>query len=89
MTLPQNFIGVVIAKDWIDSFYLSTSKHKRSPTTKQSLARFAKAVRDGFVILEASGGYERPVTEALARAGGGCIKVAGDLGQGIILPAKA
>jgi transposase len=69
MTLPQNFIGVDIAKDWIDVFYLTTSKHARIPTTKQALARFAKAVRDGFVILEASGGYERCVTEALAKAG--------------------
>jgi transposase len=69
MTLPQNFIGVDIAKDWIDVFYLNTSKHERIPTTKQSLARFARAVRDGFVILEASGGYERCVTEALAKAG--------------------
>ena len=69
MTLPQNFIGVDIAKDWIDVFYLSTSKHERIPTTKQSLTRFAKSVRDGFVIFEASGGYERCVAEALARAG--------------------
>lgn len=67
--MPQNFIGVDIAKDWIDVFYLTTSKHARIPTTKQALARFAKAVRDGFVILEASGGYERCVTEALAKAG--------------------
>ena len=69
MTLPQNFIGVDIAKDWIDVFYLSTSKHERIPTTKQSLTRFAKAAVDGFVILEASGGYERPVTAALAKVG--------------------
>lgn len=69
MTLPQNFIGVDIAKDWIDVFYLSTAKHERIPTTKQSLARFAKAAREGFVILEASGGYERCVTAALAKAG--------------------
>lgn len=69
MTLPQNFIGVDIAKDWIDVFYLTTSKHERIPTTKQSLARFAKAALDGFVILEASGGYERCVTAALAKAG--------------------
>ncbi len=69
MTLPQNFIGVDIAKDWIDVFYLSTSKHERIPTTKQSLTRFAKAACDGFVILEASGGYERCVTAALAKAG--------------------
>ena len=69
MTLPQDFIGVDIAKDWIDVFYLSTSKHERISTTKQALARFAKAAPGSMVILEASGGYERPVTDALARVG--------------------
>ena len=69
MTLPQDFIGVDIAKGWIDVFYLSTSKHERILTIKQALARFAKAARGCLVILEASGGYERPLTEALAKAG--------------------
>jgi hypothetical protein len=64
----RNFIGVDIAKDWID-VSISTSKHDRIPTPKQSLARFAKTVCDAFVILEASGRYKRPVTEAsLGRA---------------------
>ena len=69
MTLPQNFIGVDIAKGWIDVFYLSSSKHERIATTKQALARFAKAACGCLIILEASGGYERPLTEALAKAG--------------------
>ena len=69
MTLPQDFIGVDIAKGWIDVFYLSTLKYERIVTTKQALARFAKAARGCLVILEASGGYERPLTEALAKAG--------------------
>lgn len=68
MTLPQDFIGVDIAKDWIDVFHLSTCRHERIATTKQALARFAKAAKGALVILEASGGYERPVTEALAHA---------------------
>ena len=69
MTLPQDFIGVDIAKGWIDVFYLILSKHERIITTKQSLARFAKATRGCLIIVEASGGYERPLTEALAKAG--------------------
>jgi transposase len=69
MTLPQDFVGVDIAKDWIDAFYLSTSRHERITATKQALGRFAKAVKGCLVILEASGGYERPLTEALAKAG--------------------
>ena len=69
MTLPQDFIGVDIAKGWIDVFYLSTSKHDRITTTKQSLARFSKAAAGCLIVVEASGGYERPLTEALAKAG--------------------
>jgi transposase len=69
MTLPQDFVGVDIAKDWIDVFHLSTSRHERITATKQALARFSKTVTGCLVILEASGGYERPLTEALAKAG--------------------
>lgn len=69
MTLPQDCIGVDIAKDWIDVFYLTTSRRERIATTRQVLARFAMAAQGSLVVLEASGGYERPVTEALAKAG--------------------
>lgn len=75
MTLPQDVIGVDIAKGWIDAFYLSASRRERISTTEQSLARFAKAAKGALVVLEASGGYERPVTEALARAGVCCCRV--------------
>ena len=66
MTLPQDVIGVDIAKGWIDTFTLSTLKHERIPTTKQALARFAGDARGALVVCEASGGYERPLLEALA-----------------------
>jgi transposase len=67
--IAQDVIGVDIAKGWIDVFTLSSSRHERIPTTRQALARFAKAAKGALVVLEASGGYERPVTEALAKAG--------------------
>jgi transposase len=75
MTLPQDVIGVDIAKGWIDTFTLSTLKHERIPTTKQALARFAKSAAGALVVCEASGGYERPLTEALARAQVDCARV--------------
>jgi transposase len=68
--IAQDVIGVDIAKGWIDVFYLSSLRHERIATTKQALARFSKAAKGALVVLEASGGYERPVTEAIARAGG-------------------
>lgn len=69
MTLPQDFLGVDIAKGWIDVYHLSTARYERIATTKPALSRWAKAAKGAFVVLEASGGYERPVTEALASAG--------------------
>ena len=75
MTLPQDIIGVDIAKGWIDTFTLSTRKHERISTTKLALARFAKAAAGVLVVVEASGGYERPLTEALAKAGVACARV--------------
>ena len=75
MTLSQDVIGVDIAKGWIDTFTLSTSRHERIPTTKQALARFAKACAGALVVCEASGGYERPLTEALAKAQVDCARV--------------
>lgn len=67
--IAQNLIGVDVSKNWIDVFHLSTSRHERIPVTKQSLARFAAEAKGCLVVLEASGGHERPLTGALARAG--------------------
>ena len=69
MTLPQDFIGVDIAKDWIDVFHLSSGARQRIAASGPALARFARSVRGALVVFEASGGYERPLAEALARAG--------------------
>jgi transposase len=69
MTLPQDVLGVDVSKDRIDVFWLSTGARERIVTSKRALARFARAARGALVVLEASGGYERPLAEALARAG--------------------
>lgn len=75
MTLAQDIIGVDIAKGWIDTFTLPTLKHERIVTTKQALARFARTAKGALVVCEASGGYDRPLTEALAKAGTVCARV--------------
>jgi transposase len=75
MTLPQDIIGVDIAKCWIDTYTLSTRKHERILVTKQALARFARAAKGTLVVVEASGGYERPLTEALRHAQVDCARV--------------
>jgi transposase len=67
--ISQNIIGVDIAKDWIDVFHAESSRHEQIATTKQALTQFAKAATGRLVVLESSGSYERPLTDALARAG--------------------
>jgi transposase len=68
VTLPHTYIGVDVAKDWIDVFDPSTSRHERIPTDNRSLRRFAGAVGQSIIVLEASGGYERPILAALSEA---------------------
>ena len=62
-------IGVDVAKGWIDAHRLSTGQAERVPTTRPELARLARRASSCLVVLEASGGYERPLLDALARAG--------------------
>jgi len=69
MSMPQEVLGVDVAKDWIDVFALSTGRRRRLATTKAALGRFAEAAEGAFVVFEASGGYERPLAAMLGRAG--------------------
>ncbi len=67
--MTQDIIGVDITKDWIDIHTLSDGRSRRIPCRPAALARFAAAARGALLVLEASGGYERPLMEALAEAG--------------------
>lgn len=71
MTFSHDVIGVDIAKDWIDIHTLSTGAARRLKTTRAALAEFAAeaAQADALVVFEASGGFERPLLEALDNAG--------------------
>src|SRR5215216_5036491 len=70
MTLHQNILGVDVAKDWIDTCDLASGRTARIETSPRVLAAFASQLpRDTFVVFEASGGYERPLAEALEEAG--------------------
>lgn len=73
--MTHDIIGVDIAKDWIDIHRLSSGQSKRIATTRSALARFAAQVGDVLVVFEASGGYERPLMEALAGAGAAFARV--------------
>jgi transposase len=75
MSVPQNILGVDISKDWIDTFDLATRRHQRLATTPRALAAFARGCAGACVVFEASGGDERPLAEALAKAGVGFVRV--------------
>ncbi|WP_151175234.1 IS110 family transposase [Roseovarius indicus] len=66
--MPQDVIGVDIAKDWIDVFFLSTGRAERVPMATAELRAFAARARGALVVFEASGGYEHPLAEALGAA---------------------
>jgi transposase len=64
--MAQNCIGVDVAKDWIDVFHPHTGA-ARLAMEPPVLDRFAKraAQENRRVIFEASGGYDRPLAQAL------------------------
>lgn len=69
MTMPVEFLGVDVAKDWIDVFDPRSGTHSRHEMIPTALRAFARAARGTRVIFEASGRYDRPLADALARAG--------------------
>lgn len=69
MSMHEDFIGVDVAKDWIDIHELGTGRARRIGTTARELRAFATEAEGGLVILEASGGFERPVMAALEAVG--------------------
>ncbi len=61
MTIAQEVLGFDVAKVRIDVFHINSGQRERLSTTRVALARFARQARGALVVLEASGGYERPV----------------------------
>lgn len=68
--MPRIVIGVDVAKDWID-VHDHKGHDRRIEMRPGPLGRFARAAASAgaFVVLEATGGYDRPLCTALATAG--------------------
>ena len=73
--MPENFIGVDVAKHWIDVHWPSTRTDRRITATAQALRAFARTIDGGLVVFEASGGYEAALMAALEAAGVGYARV--------------
>ncbi len=72
--MQDNFIGVDVSKDWLDVHHLCSDHRggaQQIANGGRELTAFARrAARQGaWVIFEATGGYDRPLREALERAG--------------------
>jgi len=67
--MTETYIGVDIAKDWIDAFDPRTSSSKRFLHSQYT--NFARdwGGDDVIVVLEASGGYEHPLLDVLEATG--------------------
>jgi hypothetical protein len=66
-TMTDNYIGVDVSRAWIDTFCLQTKAHARLPMDPTTLDTFAAKLggKGVIVVLEATGGYERPLLSAL------------------------
>lgn len=72
MNAQQIFVGIDVAKAWLDIHVLPDGKSRRianRPAGHRLLVRALPARRVARVVLEASGGYERAVVAALRCAG--------------------
>lgn len=68
--MAETYFGVDVSKNWIDVFE-PVGGDFRVSMEKAALRSFAKAVarRKAIIVLEATGGYERALLEALEAAG--------------------
>ncbi|HXI86199.1 MAG TPA: IS110 family transposase [Parvularculaceae bacterium] len=73
--MTENMIGVDIAKDWIDVFDGCSGERRRIKSAPQALKGFARVCAGKLVVFEASGGYERPLINALEDAQAGFARI--------------
>jgi transposase len=67
--MTDNYIGVDVSRAWIDTFCLQTKAHERLTMDPATLDTFAAKLsgKGVVVVLEATGGCERPVLNALIK----------------------
>ena len=66
MSLPQTYVGVDIAKNWIDIFDPETNTAQQISARPKRLTEYAQTLTGTIVVFEASGGYERLLMDTLA-----------------------
>ncbi len=70
MTLPKTYIGVDVAKDWIDVFTASNQRFTRVSNLRDRLSKWAQGLTgDVMLIFEATGRYDRVLIACLEDSG--------------------
>jgi transposase len=72
MSTQAQFIGIDVAKAWLDVAVRPGNLLSRQPNTPAGIASIVeqcRTVRPELILLEATGGYERPVAVAVIEAG--------------------
>ncbi len=70
MTLPKTYIGVDVAKDWIDVFTASNQRFNRVANRRDRLTKWAQGLTgDVMIIFEATGRYDRILIGCLEDSG--------------------
>jgi len=68
----KTYIGIDVSKDQLEVFVLSTGEHQTVPNTEEGIASLIPILQStspALIILEATGGLERPTVEGLTSAG--------------------
>jgi transposase len=72
MDPPRVFVGIDVSKDQLDVAFGPSGEARRFPNTEAGVAALVARLREappGLIVLESTGGLERPAAVALAGAG--------------------
>ena len=72
MATSSGYVGIDVSKDRLDVAVLGESREKQVSNTKDGIAQLVKQMMDlqpELIVVEATGGYQRAVVDALFHAG--------------------
>ncbi|WP_291198162.1 IS110 family transposase [Hyphomonas sp.] len=75
MQLSTTYIGVDVAKAWIDIFNPDTRQHARCKNDPMALADWINTLKDERVVFEATSGCDAALIANLSKAGVGYVRV--------------
>jgi transposase len=71
-TSSETYVGIDVSKDWLDLAVLGERQEKQVDNTKEGIAMLVQqmqTLQPELIVVEATGGYQRGVVEALFWAG--------------------